>query len=162
MHFCKFLSIITVVALSGCASKQDSNTPGSTGKRLKTKSSLVEVDLGNGSHGMLIRKELDLDDYNRSIHKDAKGLDEPPQIIAMSQPRYPAALKEKKIEGFARLVFVVNEKGTVVSAKVKEASRSEFGLAAVQSVLMWRYVPMKRNNVPVKMTFNQTFDFSLD
>jgi TonB family protein len=75
------------------------------------------------------------------MHANLKGLDEPPQIISMAPPRYPAALKERKIEGYAKLFFVVNEKGSVISAKVKEASRSEFGLAAVQSVLMWQYMP---------------------
>ncbi|MBK1815908.1 energy transducer TonB [Luteolibacter yonseiensis] len=159
-HFHVFLGIMIFAALPGCAPEK-APTP-SAGKRLKTKSSLVEVDMGEGKHGLLVRKELDLDDYNRSVHSDRRGLDEPPRIILMSQPRYPAALKEKKIEGFAKLVFVVDENGAVVSAKVKNASRPEFGLAAVQSVLRWRYLPMKRNNVPVRMTFTQTFDFSLD
>lgn len=116
--------------------------------------------MGDGSRGLLKKKEIDLDDYNRSMHANLKGLDEPPQIISMAPPRYPAALKEKKIEGYAKLFFVVNEKGSVVSAKVKETSRPEFGLAAVQSVLMWQYMPMKRNNLPTKVAFNQVFSFS--
>jgi TonB family protein len=161
-QFHKLLGIVLLVSLSSCASDQKSKPGVSEGKRLKTKTSLVEVDLGEGKQGLLVRKELDLDDYNRTFHAQANGLDEPPQIIVMSQPRYPAALKEKKIEGFAKLDFVVDEKGKVVSAKVRKASRPEFGLAAVQSVLHWRYVPMRRNNKAVKMTFTQTFDFSLD
>lgn len=156
MHFYKIAGLLTLVVLPGCALKQ----PDASGKKIKAVSSLVEVDLGNGSQGLLKKTEVDLDDYNSSMHTNLKGLDEPPRIILLSPPRYPAELKEKKIEGYAKLVFVVNEKGTVVSAKVKEASRPEFGLAAVQSVLLWRYAPMKINGVATKVAFSQAFNFT--
>jgi len=153
----QLLCAVALVMLPGCAS----NPSDSRGKKLKTVSSLVEVDMGDGEYGLLRRKEVDVDDYNHDMHANLKGLDEPPRIMSLSPPRYPAGLKEQKVEGYAKLVFVVDEKGSVVSAKVKESSRPEFGLAAVQAVLHWKYIPMKKNNVPTKVAFSQVFNFSM-
>lgn len=161
MHFHKFFSIVSLAALSACASKPDPLPQGPQGKAVKMVSSLVQVDLGNGTRGIVERRDVDLDDFNHSFNKSIRGLDSPPKIIAVSPPAYPAALKKEGVEGFARLEFVVDEKGAVVYTKVIKASRSEFGFAAVRSVLTWRYEPMKRNGVPTKMKFSEVFNFRL-
>ncbi len=77
-------------------------------------------------------------------------------------PRYPrSALIEGK-EGYVIVELLVDESGSVLTAKVVEFSPSSiFNAAAVQAVLKWKFKPRVSGGVAVKQRGLTTIEFTL-
>ncbi len=157
-QFCPLIALILL--LPGCAS--DPVQVGPYSRAAKTIDRKVEVDLGNGEHGTINKSEVDLDDYIALINSvPIKNLDKPPKPLAIPSPYYPPALRRQRIQGYAEVYMIVDERGMVEKATVKAATRPEFGRAAVEAVLSWRFEPMTRQGKPTKAALLQRFPFEL-
>ena len=69
----------------------------------------------------------------------------PPKLDEKSEPVYPPALKEKKIEGEVVLDLFLGADGKVGDAKVLKSDHEELTKAALDAVRTWRYEPAKKD-----------------
>ena len=106
--------------------------------------------------------------YNREIAK--QGLDHycgdgrcdsPPRLVSATAPRYPAAAARARKSGQASVVFCVDESGSVTDVAIESATSPEFGQAALQAVMSWKYQPATLAGEPIRIgPMRQTFPFS--
>lgn len=76
-------------------------------------------------------------------------------------PIFPQELRRKGISGGARLSLTISEQGNVTSCRVIEASHPEFGEAAQEAVLKWKYQPATVDGKPVEVTVNVPASFTI-
>lgn len=67
------------------------------------------------------------------------ALDEPLKPMATQAPKFPPSLDVPGATGSALVEFLVDEEGRVHLPRIIEASKPEFGYAAVQAVATWRF-----------------------
>jgi TonB family protein len=89
-----------------------------------------------------------------------RELDQIPDLLTIVVPHYPAEMVTKRTAGNALVTFYIDETGTVRAAGVIEASRPEFGTAAVEAVRQWKFVPPTRKQCPVRVFAAQEFIFN--
>ena len=77
-------------------------------------------------------------------------------------PVYPPILRSHRIEGEARVSFVVTEAGTTQDVECVEANDRRFGEAAVDAVKKWRFMPAMWQGKPVAMSMQVPIVFTLD
>lgn len=83
--------------------------------------------------------------------------------ISMLPPEYPLAARERAIEGWVDLVFVVTEEGHVTDPEVIDASpKGIFERAARAAVLRWRFRPLMRAGRPVAARARFRINFGLE
>ena len=87
-------------------------------------------------------------------------LDQKPRAIVQPPPVYPYELRQRKVEGSVRLLFVVDASGRVVDPRVETASRPEFEKAALDAVRQWRFEPAVRNGQKVSCRMRIPLRFS--
>ena len=92
---------------------------------------------------------------------DLKDLDNNPRRIFAARPVYPFQFKREGIEGYVRLIIIIDERGNVTDAKVQRASHKEFVKPAVDAILQWKFEPGKKNGRPVKVRRIQPISFKL-
>lgn len=86
-----------------------------------------------------------------------------PQYANRFQPRYPAGLLSKNIEGKAVLKILIGADGRVRQANVVSATHEDFGTAAVeQAMKSWRFKPATRDGKPVEDWQTLTIRFNID
>jgi periplasmic protein TonB len=79
------------------------------------------------------------------------------------QPRYPAGLLSKNIEGTAVIKILIGADGLVRQANVISATHEDFGTAAVEQALKsWRFKPATRDGKPVEDWQTLTIRFNID
>ena len=88
-----------------------------------------------------------------------QNLSATPRMLAKPMPAYPAALRDRPIEGTAAVKFYVDEEGRVRLPQVVEATTPEFGEAAKAAVSQWRYEPLSEGGRPVVATDQWQFQF---
>jgi len=89
-------------------------------------------------------------------------VDEPPQIIDYTKPRYPKVAERNGLEGIVILKVLINEQGVVVQAKITEIRGFRgFGRAAVQAVRQWRFRPAMIKETPVSVWCTQEIRFEI-
>ena len=87
-------------------------------------------------------------------------LDNRPNAIRKVAPEYPYEQKRLKIDGWARVVFVVDELGQVREAEIEAASDPAFGEAALKAIRNWRFDPGIKDGQAVRARMRQPFTFS--
>lgn len=90
----------------------------------------------------------------------------PPRIDARARanppPEYPYASRRAQEEGTVLLTVRIDERGRVVSQRVKKSSGfSRLDQAALEAVRHWRYEPARRNGRPIAYDYLQPVVFSL-
>ena len=75
--------------------------------------------------------------------------DEPPRILKLTRPKYPAQPFYNKVQGTVEIEFVVDEKGRVTDPTVV---KSVPGLdeAALECVKKWKFKPAQKQGKPTK------------
>jgi len=69
-------------------------------------------------------------------------LDQPPRKIVQSVPVYPYKARQRNIEGYVRVKFLVRADGTVGEVSVVDAEpKGLFDSAALKAVPQWRFQP---------------------
>jgi len=90
------------------------------------------------------------------------AIDYNPRLIIAVPPVYPFKFKREGIEGLVMLVVIIDERGKVIRATVKESSRKEFEKPAIEAVLQWKFEPGIKNGKPVKVRRVQPISFKLN
>lgn len=88
---------------------------------------------------------------------------EEPKPIRRVEPKYPINAARDNREGWARLSFVVNEKGRVSDVLLLESSGSaDFDRESIRAVKKWRYSPAIEGGKPVEQCMNSVqMDFRM-
>jgi TonB family protein len=75
--------------------------------------------------------------------------DQPPQVLKLTKPTYPAGPFSRKVQGTVEIEIVIDEKGRVTNPVV---IRSVEGLdqAALDCVKQWKFKPAQKGGRPVK------------
>ena len=83
-----------------------------------------------------------------------------PAPIDTTTPVYPESLIDSGLDGVAKIKFTVNEKGLVEDADVLEATKPEFGEAALVALKQWRFKPATVDGEPVSKKVSIPFQFT--
>lgn len=86
-----------------------------------------------------------------------------PEPVERIHPKYPIEAARQRREGWTILSFVIDEKGNVSDALVKESSGSEdFDKATLKAVTKWKYQPAFESGKPIQQCVNTVqMDFRL-
>ncbi len=87
---------------------------------------------------------------------DIADLDKGPQVIAAISPR-TAGLP--KISGTVVVLFIVNENGQAVDARIESAHHREFEKATLDAVKRWKFRPGMKDGAPVSSYVRQAIPF---
>lgn len=78
-----------------------------------------------------------------------------PEPVTRVSPNYPAVARSNGLEGWVRVSYVVDEKGTVKDAFVEDSSGFDaFEDSALEAVGQWKYKPATVNGDPVEQCRN--------
>ena len=93
--------------------------------------------------------------------KSPDQLDKVPRATVRMPPNYPTALRQDGIEGVVMVEFVVDVKGRVVSAQVRESTHRAFEEPTLRAVLNWRFEPGLSQGRPVSFRMVIPVNFQL-
>jgi protein TonB len=94
---------------------------------------------------------------------EIEELDAPLVPIVKVPPLYPARAKQKGIEGWVKVKFLVTEQGLVDKIEIQEAQPKRiFDQSVIRSLASWRFSPVTVDNVPVKIWVMTTIVFELE
>ncbi len=88
-------------------------------------------------------------------------IDAPLRIVDQSPPSYPPELKAARLEGHATIDFILDGEGRVRVPAIAEATRPEFGVAALAALRQWRFSPGRRTGLIVQVVATRTVTFRL-
>jgi TonB family protein len=88
-------------------------------------------------------------------------LDSKPLVVARPGLAYPTSLLGQPTSGKAKIEFVIDRVGLAQVPRVIEASRPEFGWAAVTLVNSMRFDPLTRGGKPTELRVIFPFSFEL-
>lgn len=88
-------------------------------------------------------------------------VDDPVEIVAQPDPRYPAALAQAQVTGRVELSYVVDTLGVAEpgSLRTLTSTHRAFEAAARASVLASQYRPARLHGILVRQLIRQTFSF---
>ncbi len=72
-----------------------------------------------------------------------------PQIVYQESPEYPYAARRLQKSGKVTLALTMDEKGKLQKVDVAEASDQIFVAPAISAVKRWKFLPARRNGMPV-------------
>jgi TonB family protein len=104
------------------------------------------------------RRLFFMDQHKGAVHVVAE-LDAPPHPLSIRRPLYPSALLGTGITGDASVEFLIQEDGWVRLPRIVQASRPEFGYAAVEAVASWAFEPPRVHGKPVVARARVSFRF---
>jgi len=95
--------------------------------------------------------------YKRIYH--LWELDEVPEPIYMTTPKYPLEFKGQGVVGSATVIFYIDSNGMPQMPHVTEASHDNFGQTALVAVREWKFNPAMVRKKPVDILARQHFTF---
>lgn len=73
-----------------------------------------------------------------------------PAYLRNPAPPYPRSAKRRKQEGVVLLFVQVDEKGRALSVRIEKSSgHMKLDSSALETVKKWRFLPARKNNIPV-------------
>ncbi len=93
---------------------------------------------------------------------ELKDLDNNPRRLVAIPPVYPFQFKREGIEGWVKLIVIIDERGKVIKATVKESSHREFERPSIDALLQWKFEPGTKNGKAVKVRRIQPLSFKLN
>jgi periplasmic protein TonB len=89
-------------------------------------------------------------------------LDNIPIPLIRPSPIYPGRAKNRRIEGFVEIEFVVDKQGLVQNPKIISSNPAGyFESSAMNTIVKWKFIPGKINNQPVLTRVRQKMSFKL-
>lgn len=121
-----------------------------------------KFDLGN--RDLLITAETRR--LRRKLGQDEKvdfvpfsALDAPPKAIYRKVPVYPPDLREPGGTGTATVEFIIDRQGIPQFPRLVDATRPEFGWAALTAIREWRFSPVLSGGKAVDFRVRQPLEF---
>ena len=116
----------------------------------KTRQSRFKMKLGAGGTGVGMATA----DMKKIVFK-ANEVDKEARPVSQSAPDYPQDALDAGIAGEVFLIIVIDETGSVTSARVLKENPQGlgFGEAAVSAAYNWRFRPAEKENIPVRMEY---------
>lgn len=99
---------------------------------------------------------------NKETVWNTTELDKVPAATSRAAPRYPFEMKRLGVGGTALLRFIVDNRGNVSDVEVIRADREEFGKAAAEAMLRWKFSPGMKNGRRVNTRMEMPMTFSLE
>jgi periplasmic protein TonB len=93
---------------------------------------------------------------------DISLLDQPPVARFQTPPQYPFELRRQKVTGEAVVDFIVDTEGNVRNAYAIRSTHPEFGDAAVQAVVKWKFKPGRKGGRDVNTHMQVPLVFTLN
>jgi TonB family protein len=95
---------------------------------------------------------------------ELNAVTEPPKLLKMVDPVYPAAAQRVGREGNITVNALINEKGNVIDTAILKGIQDDKGLgrAAEVAVRKWRFEPARKNGVAVKVWKSFVIAFKAD
>ena len=126
----------------------------------------INMALNAGSGGMggttLNVGSFLLDDgFGDDLVFDVADLDDKPVPIYRIVPKYPSHLKRAAIQGRVFLIFIVDEKGNVTSARVADSPHPDFSDSALTAIRTWKFEPGKKNGKAVRTRVRIPMTFAI-
>jgi len=126
----------------------------------------INMALNAGSGGMggttlNVGSFLPDDGFGDDLIFDVADLDDKPVPIYRIVPKYPAHLKRAAIQGRVFLIFIVDEKGNVGSARVAESPHPDFSESALEAIRTWKFQPGKKDGKPVRTRVRIPLTFAI-
>ena len=80
-------------------------------------------------------------------------IDQRPRAVFQVAGAYPADLRAQKLEGVVVLIFVVDETGRVMNARVEKSTHQSFEAPALEALKQWKFEPAVKggNRVACRM-----------
>lgn len=104
---------------------------------------------------------VDVSGFDEAFLSD--DLDDPLTVMARIPPIYPYQAKQRGIEGWVTVQFLVDEKGGVGRVSVKESRPpGVFEDSVIRCVSGWRFKPGRVEGIPVKTWAETTIRFELE
>lgn len=98
-----------------------------------------------------------------AAQESAVAAETPPRIVARVAPEYPTLARQRRIEGWVELEYVVGVDGRVRDVRVLDSYPNRvFDSAAERSLLRWQFVPGTRDGEPSETVGRTRLDFALD
>jgi len=119
-------------------------------------SGCVTVEFYNGTPSKYVKEAI-----IRGEVVEYPELDIPPEPIEQRSPEYPNVWKKSPIDGYANLVFVVDETGIPTQIQAEEATDRSFALSAIHALKFWRFKPGILDGKPVKVLVRVPLIFSI-
>lgn len=115
------------------------------------------LDFGIGE-GMIVAPE----DEGPPVFELAE-LDSPPRPLVRIRPLYPFRARERGLEGFVRLLFIVASDGSVGEVEILHSEPEDvFDRAARAAIRRWRFSPGTKGGQPVATRVRITMRFRLN
>lgn len=89
------------------------------------------------------------------------ALDAPPRAIYQMRPIYPPDLRQVGETGTATVDFIIDRKGIPQLPRLVDATRPEFGWAALTAIREWRFSPLTSGGKAVEIRVRQPLAFGL-
>jgi protein TonB len=86
-------------------------------------------------------------------------IDQKPRAIFQASPIYPSEMRQKKVEGYVTLIFLVDANGKVASPKVEKSSASAFDRPALDAIKRWKFDAAVKGGQRVSCRMRETMRF---
>jgi len=97
----------------------------------------------------------------RPVYKSNRGVVEPPKPEYAPDPEYTQSARQRRVQGTAVLMVIVNEKGFPEILEVTKDLGAGLDLRALAAVAEWRFKPATYNNEPVAVMINVEVSFRM-
>jgi TonB family protein len=115
----------------------------------------LQGTLNGGTDGIAVKHKADLSKLPPELRYDTA-----PKLIGSARPVYPYAALAARKEGRAVVTYLVDERGHIARAEVKEATTPEFGQALLAAIARFTYQPAIKDGHPslALLSFEQEFN----
>ncbi|WP_022667519.1 energy transducer TonB [Desulfospira joergensenii] len=108
-------------------------------------------------------KHLNLNTFDPDGLFSPGDLDQPLTVLNRIPPLYPIGAKNRGLQGWVEVQFVVTELGSVENIQILSAEpKKVFDASVLQCVSSWRFSPGKIQGVPVKTLARTRIRFELN
>jgi protein TonB len=87
-------------------------------------------------------------------------LDQRPQTLQQTVPRYPTELRRRKVQGTVEVVFLVDTDGHVMEPKVDKTTNEAFNQPALEAVRQWKFEAGTKEGKKVRFKMRVPITFS--
>jgi len=90
------------------------------------------------------------------------GLDAPLTVVKAPLPAYPSVARRTDVQGKVRAVFLIEPDGSVSDVKVIGAQPPHITAETVKALSAWRFAPITKDGMPVRLKIEQAFVYMLE